>query len=90
MEGKVDVKQALRVYQIIVDQGERLEEGYRYRGLTALSDFDGYNITIKNDYVSLTILFHNKIDFKFSNKRERIVFLETLDQIDKSKTRKRI
>lgn len=87
MEGKVDVKQALRVYQIIVDQGEKFDGGHRYRGLTALSDFDGYNVTIKNDYVSLTILFHNMVDFHYTNAREKTVFLETLANIEKSRKR---
>ncbi len=81
---KVNIKQALRAYQIIVSNGVRGEEGHRFNGLTAFTDFDGYTVTIKNDYVRLDILFHNKIVFDFINDKEKVQFLEAIASIDKN------
>ena len=83
MDEKVDIKRALRAFQIITSNGIKNEDGFQLSGLTAFTDFDGYTVTIKNDYVRLDILFHNKMSFTFANDKERYQFLETLEKIDK-------
>jgi hypothetical protein len=83
LQEKVNIKQALRVFDIIRSNGDRTEEGYRFRNLTAFTDFDGYTVTIKNDYVRLDIYFHNKMSFTFTNDKERYSFLETIEKLDK-------
>lgn len=86
MNDKVDIRQALRVFDNIITEGKKIEEGYELKGLCAFSGFDGYTITIKNDYVQLAIFFHNKFSFTFSNRKEKILFLEKLAQLDKAKS----
>ncbi|MBX2859230.1 MAG: DUF3081 domain-containing protein [Cellvibrionaceae bacterium] len=81
-DDKISIKKALRVFQKILDSGEKTDSEFRLNGLRASTDFDGYAVTLRNDYVCLDIFFHNKFAFKYSNQRERDLFLDKLDQID--------
>ena len=82
-DDRVSVKKALRVFQKVCDAGEKTGDEYQYNGLKASSDFDGYTVTLRNDYVSLDIFFHNKFNFEYTNQKERDLFLEKIDQIDR-------
>lgn len=84
MSGELNIRQALRVFHIITSHGTRTEEGFRLSGLTASSDFDGYTVTIRNDYVCLDIFFHNKYTFTCDNRKEKEAFLYKIKQIDRS------
>lgn len=83
MSEKVDIKKSLRVFNQIVTKGRRAGDEYLLNGLVAFTDFDGYTVTIKNDYVRLDIFFHNKIAFEFSSDKERVLFLEKIQSMDK-------
>lgn len=83
-ESKIDVKQALRVYEKIVTRGEKLDDGHRLSGISALSDFDGYTVVLRNENASLTIQFHSKFTLDYTNQRELFLFLEKLESIDRS------
>lgn len=88
MGAEIDVRQALSVFSIICDKGlaTKNAEGVSVRtlnGLVAESSFDGYTIIIKNDYVSLTIFFHNKFSFDYPNKKEKALFLDKMKIIGK-------
>lgn len=82
MEEKVNVKQALRVYETIVTKGVKNGDQHCFNGLCASSDFDGYTITICNEAVSLTIQFHNKFTMDFPNSKAKAAFLQQLDEMD--------
>ncbi|MFT6387891.1 MAG: hypothetical protein ACJAUP_001263 [Cellvibrionaceae bacterium] len=79
MNEKVNLKKAFRAFNRITTEGYRNGDEYSLNGLTAHSDFDGYTITIRNDYVRLDIFFHNKFSFDYSSRKERILFLEKID-----------
>ena len=83
----VNIKKTLAVFDVITSKGSKQDDHYLYNGLKASSDFDGYNITIKNDYVELTIFFHNKFSLDYSSKKEKASFLEKIEQIYQSKKR---
>lgn len=85
---EVNVKKTLAVFNAITSLGQREGNQYQYNGLTAFSDHDGYNITIKNDHVELTIFFHNKFSFNYNNKKERLMFLHKIDDIYKKEKEK--
>ena len=76
MDEQISIRKALRVFHKILSEGERAGDHYHLNGLTAYSDFDGYTATLCNDYVSLSIYFHNKFSFTFSNRKERSLFLK--------------
>lgn len=60
-ETKIESGLALRVYQKIVDCGERSGEAYVLDGLTASADYDGYAVTLSDGAVSVRVLFHNRV-----------------------------
>ncbi len=83
MDDKLSIRKALRVFHRIMAEGEREEGGHKLNGLHASTDFDGYTASIHNDYVRLDIFFHNKYSFTFINRKEKQLFLEKLDSLDK-------
>ncbi|MBB5210631.1 DUF3081 family protein [Microbulbifer hydrolyticus] len=84
LEQKIDVKQALRVFDKITKHGEKTDEGWRYRGLTASTDFDGYTVFLNSPKVELTIFFHNKFTVDYRNQVDLDEFIELLGKIDRS------
>ena len=84
MEDKIIIKEALQVFEKIRKHGEKSTLGFTLKGLTAVTSHDGYTISVINDYVNLTIFFHNKFSFEVSNQKEKHVFLEKLNQINKA------
>ena len=85
MKSTVDVRKALDAINIINSRGQRVERGMLLNGLLASSDFDGYTAVLANDYVTLTIFFHNKFDISYTSRKELAAFLEKIDQIVKSR-----
>jgi hypothetical protein len=85
MSEKVNIKKALYAFNRIITEGYRNGDEYSLNGLTAYTDFDGYTITIRNDYVRLDIFFHNKFSFDYTNSKERMLFLEKIDIMDRKK-----
>ena len=87
MNEKIDVRQALRVFDIITRHGKQEAGEYLLNGLKANSGFDGYTVTLRNDYVTLDIFFHNKFSFQFSNRKEKGLFMEKLNAMDSANYR---
>ena len=83
MNEKINLKKALRAFNIITTKGHRNGNEYTLNGLTAHTDFNGYTVTIRNDYVRLDILFHNKILFDYSSRKESMLFLEKIENIQR-------
>lgn len=84
LEQKVDVKLALRVFDKVTQNGEKTEEGWRYRGLTVSTDFDGYTVFLRSTNVELTVFFHNKFTVDYRNAMELEEFIRLLEKIDRS------
>ncbi|WP_250462375.1 DUF3081 family protein [Microbulbifer litoralis] len=83
-EHKIDVKQALRVFDKVTSKGEKREDGWHYRGLTATTDFDGYTVLLSSPKVTLTIFFHNKFTVDYAKAHDLQEFVELLDKLDRS------
>lgn len=81
MHEKIDVRRALQVFHYIREHGQKDEGVYRYNGLNAESDFDGYTVSLYNDYARLDILFHNRFTLDYSNEKELEQFCEKIDAI---------
>lgn len=85
MYDKLDVKQALKVFQIITEKGTKNADAYSLEGIEASSDIDGYTIILANDYVTLSIGFHSRHHLTSTNKREEQLFFEKIQKISKLK-----
>lgn len=81
---KVDVRMALRAYQNITRLGERDGEGYKYDGLTASTDFDGYTVVISDGAVTLRIFFHHRFSIEPDKGKAIDQFLARLARVAKA------
>ena len=86
MDTHVDVRQALRVFQRVQEIGTREGDTFSYKGIAATSDYDGYTLILKDDYVTLTILFHSPLKLEYRGNVPLVRFLERLDGIDRHRT----
>jgi len=84
MTDKIDLKKVLQAFQTIVNNGKKVGSEYVLNGLIASSDVDGYTITIRNEYVILNILFHNKFTVDFPNLKEKTLFFEKIYALSKA------
>ena len=84
MEEKINVTQALKVFDIITRKGSKEGSNYVLSGIVANAGFDGYSVSLRNDYVELIIHFHNTFTLNYSSKIEFIQFIEKLAHIEKS------
>jgi hypothetical protein len=85
LKNELNIHQVLKVFQTIVKHGEKVAEGHRLDGITALSDFDGYTIVLKDEKVSLALHFHNKYDIQSEHPLDEQAFFAKLQQIDRTK-----
>ena len=85
---EINIQKVLSVFDVITKQGERHGDEYQYQGLRAHTDFDGYTIFIENDYVCLTVFFHNKFSLESSSQKEKMLFLNKIDEIHAAKKKR--
>lgn len=83
MEQKLDIKQALNVFQKVMDHGQRVDDEYRLNGLFASTDFDGYTVFLRDDAVTLTLFFHNKYTFDFKRAADLDTFMQRLRDVER-------
>lgn len=82
-EHKIDVKQALRVFDKVSKEGEKRDDGWHYRGLSVSTDFDGYTVFISSPKVQLTVFFHNKYTVDYNNAHDLQEFVDLLKKLDR-------
>ena len=87
MEKHFDVKLGLSVFQYIISNGERSQDEYLLDGIYAWSDFDGYNLKLRDEKVVLWIRFHNACKFEYRKKFDLQQFIEKLEKIDRIRSR---
>lgn len=81
-EHKIDIKQALRVFDKATREGVKEADGWHYRGLTVSTDFDGYTVFINSPKVQLTVFFHNKYTVDYQNAFDLREFVDLLEKLD--------
>ena len=81
LKQKVDVRKALKAFELIRRFGEQEGDEFRLNGISASSDFDGYNLLLKDARVKLHIYFHNKFECNFDSSRALDAFLSKLEAL---------
>lgn len=82
MSTDIDIRQALRVFQIIAEQGEQRGNRHYFKGIYATSGFDGYDVELTDEKVTLSIYFHSRFDLDYKNQLDKEAFLEKIAKID--------
>lgn len=83
MQEPVDVRKALEAFNIIREQGVKKDAHHQMNGIKVEVGFDGYTVSLYNDYARLDIFFHNKFSFNYTNGKEGEAFLDKLEMIVK-------
>jgi hypothetical protein len=79
MSEKIEVGNALRVFQTVIDNGTKTDKGYEFKGLIADTGFDGYTVTLSDGAVTLTVMFHQKFAVDSPNSQATENFIKRLD-----------
>jgi hypothetical protein len=69
MHNSINIPHFLQLVAKITQYGEKTPEGYRYENFTVYDEMDGYQVTITNGFVTLTIFFHQKYDIDYPDER---------------------
>ena len=77
----IETADYLLVFNTIITEGEKFESKYLYKGLEAWHDFDGYTCFLSYKDLTLTLLFHGKYSFDFSNKETMNEFVKKIKQL---------
>lgn len=78
LKDKIDVRLVLRAVSRILEKGAQTDQGAIYRGVTVVSDFDGYNITVSTRDASITVMFHNTFNTQY---RSAVQMTQLYDQL---------
>lgn len=73
---KMNSRSYLNIFDLIISQGEKRGNKYYFEGLEAWHDFDGYTCFLGFKDLTLTLFFHNRSSYDFSNE-------DTLRQFEK-------
>ncbi len=66
MEQQIDTRVLLEAAQVIRENGKRKEdESYVYHQIRLVSSHDGYTISLSDSKVSITVLFHNRLQIDY-------------------------
>lgn len=88
MDDRLDIRMALRVFEKVRQNGEPQEYEHFWQGIHAGSDFEGYTLTLRDQHVTLTLLFHNKYAFDYQHAHQLEAFIEKIRKIDAQKSAK--
>lgn len=81
LKQKIQVRKALKVFELVRQHGEKENEEYFLDGLYVSSDFDGYNLTLRDARVTLHIFFHNKFECNYDSQAALDNFIERMERI---------
>jgi hypothetical protein len=81
-ETRITADLALRVYQKILAGADGRGQAPASQGVTALTDPDGYGVTLTDGTVSARVLFHNRVAIQTPSSRALMRFRRRLADID--------
>jgi hypothetical protein len=79
---RFDVHQALKIFAIVTQFGDKKDGLYALDGIEVSSAEDGYTVVITDGTVVLSIFFHNTYDIKFKTDHELDQFQRLLNSIE--------
>jgi hypothetical protein len=77
----VDVRTALAVFEKVSRLGNKSGDDWVFDQMRANSGFDGYTVTLSDQYATLTVNFHNTFHVDCDNRQDLQSFVEHLERI---------
>ncbi|WP_053982098.1 DUF3081 family protein [Marinagarivorans algicola] len=81
MSDLINPKDVVKAYQVIRDKGVREEAGYRYKGLLAENDVDGYTVFVNDGQVSMAVYYHYKYHLDYADTQQLERFKLKIDEL---------
>ncbi|CAM3698261.1 DUF3081 family protein [Parendozoicomonas haliclonae] len=78
MDHVFDIRDALRVYEIITEKGQKDGDAIFYKGFFAETSFDGYTVVLRDQKTKLTIGFHDTFRFDAPSSDAQNAFITAL------------
>lgn len=76
MDGRLTVKEFLKVFDCVRSNGERTEDCYRLGMINAWHDYDGYTCWIGYKDVTVTLMFHGALKIEYRDKAHYNEFIQ--------------
>ncbi|WP_163930027.1 DUF3081 domain-containing protein [Paraferrimonas sp. SM1919] len=86
MKNEIDTSMALQAFEKVMLLGDKTEQGKIFEGLEAYTDFDGYNVYLSGNGVTLHIGFHNTYHLDYAQEHQKQSFLKKLQYVAKLAT----
>lgn len=71
----------LHIFNVIVSKGDKKGTTYELEGISASHDFDGYTCWLTYKDLTITLLFHNKYQFEYTDNETAEHFVKKVDRI---------
>ena len=82
MKNDIDSKLVLRVFDKIIQHGEKKGDEHFLMGIKGYTDFDGYTLFIEDALVHLNFGFHNQYHFDYEKEEDFEKFIKKLKAIN--------
>ena len=71
----------LQVFNLVTTLGDKTKSSYEYQGLKAWHDFDGYTCFLGYKDLTLTLLFHGRYTFDFTEQATMDAFIAKVNKL---------
>ncbi|MRI33433.1 DUF3081 domain-containing protein [Endozoicomonas sp. OPT23] len=78
MEHAIDIIRVLKIFEIIRENGKKIDDEYYYEGFFASSSYDGYTVMLRTQQVKMFIGFHNTFHFDSKHQADIDDFMHSL------------
>lgn len=78
---KLTSRVGLEIFQHVMDQGVRTDQGYSLDGITAYSAIDGYTVHLTDGVVTVHLMFHHSMAIDSPNQKSTDEFLKKLSKL---------
>ena len=68
----------LHLYNVVSSMGKKIDGVFQYGDIKAWHDFDGYTCWLSYKDLTVTLMFHSKFEFEYSQKDTLVEFSKQL------------
>ena len=81
MRNELDHRVILRAYHRICEQGDKVQKGHCFEGITTYTDYDGYTLYFEAKDVLMSFGFHNTYHLEYQSERAKREFMKRVEAI---------
>lgn len=78
---RVKKQSLLQVFNLIISLGQKVDDVYKFAGISAAHDFDGYTCYLTYRDLTVSLLFHGSYDFDYQNEQTLVLFFDKVAKL---------